>query len=107
VRAASNGGEAVDLFRHGEFDLILMDLQMPEMDGLEATAAIRQSEKDNSRVPIYAFTAHAMAGDREKCLAAGMDGYLSKPVKLDDLVALVNEVAARIPETAPVDGRGA
>jgi signal transduction histidine kinase/CheY-like chemotaxis protein len=95
VRAASNGVEAVEFFQHGEFDLILMDVQMPELDGIDATAAIRQTENGNARVPIYAFTAHAMAGDREKCLAAGMDGYLSKPVKLDDLVALVGEVAAK------------
>ena len=98
VRAASNGAEAVEFFRDGEFDLILMDLQMPELDGIEATAAIRQSEKGNAHVPVYAFTAHAMAGDREKCLAAGMDGYLSKPVQLDDLVAVVNEVAAKTVE---------
>ena len=98
VRAASNGVEAVEFFRDGEFDLILMDLQMPELDGIEATAAIRLSENGRAHVPIYAFTAHAMAGDREKCLAAGMDGYLSKPVKLDDLLALANEVAAKIPE---------
>lgn len=103
VQAASNGLEAVEFFLDGEYDLILMDLQMPELDGIEATAAIRQSEKGGAHVPIYAFTAHAMAGDREKCLAAGMDGYLSKPVKLDDLLAVVNEVAA--PETASVDGR--
>jgi signal transduction histidine kinase/CheY-like chemotaxis protein len=95
VRAASNGAEAVDLFHSGEYDLILMDLQMPEMDGIEATAAIRASENGKLHVPIYAFTAHAMAGDRERCLAAGMDGYLSKPVKLDDLLNVVNEVAAK------------
>jgi signal transduction histidine kinase/ActR/RegA family two-component response regulator len=94
VRAATNGAEAVEFFSDGQYDMVLMDVQMPEMDGIEATAAIRLSENGNSHVPIYAFTAHAMAGDRERCLAAGMDGYLAKPVKLDDLQDVVNEVAA-------------
>ena len=97
VHAATNGAEAVEFFHAGEYDMVLMDVQMPEMDGIEATAAIRRSESGASHVPIYAFTAHAMAGDRERCLAAGMDGYLAKPVKLDDLEDVVNEVVAGTP----------
>ena len=97
VQAATNGLEAVEFFRRGSFDLVLMDLQMPELGGLEATAAIRESENGGRRVPIYAFTAHAMAGDREKCLHAGMDGYISKPVQMRDLLALIQEVAAKTP----------
>jgi signal transduction histidine kinase/ActR/RegA family two-component response regulator len=101
VEAATNGIEAVEFFRRGAFDLVLMDLQMPELGGLEATAAIRHGENGHGRVPIYAFTAHAMAGDREKCLNAGMDGYVSKPVQLRDLLALIDEVAARAPMENP------
>jgi len=99
VQSATNGVEAVEFFRRDAFDLVLMDLQMPGLSGLEATAAIRNSENGNGRVPIYAFTAHAMPGDREKCLNAGMDGYVSKPVQLRDLLALINDVAARAPQS--------
>jgi CheY-like chemotaxis protein len=81
VVLAANGREALDrVFAHA-FDLVLMDVQMPEMDGLEATLAIRHSERDSGRrLPIVAVTAHAMKGDRERCLEAGMDGYVTKPV---------------------------
>jgi two-component system, sensor histidine kinase and response regulator len=82
VTAAVDGKEAVDLHGQGGFDLILMDVEMPEMDGVEATAIIRARERTTgSRIPIVAMTAHAMTGDREKFLDAGMDGYVAKPVK--------------------------
>jgi CheY-like chemotaxis protein len=77
----SNGRGAVDAVEREAFDLVLMDVQMPEMDGLEATRLIRQQERQaGAHLPILAITAYAMKGDREKCLAAGVDGYLAKPV---------------------------
>jgi two-component system sensor histidine kinase/response regulator len=89
VTLAGNGREAVDAWQLTRFDVIFMDVQMPEMDGFEAVAAIRAAEASSGRprVPIVALTAHALAGDAERCLAAGMDGYLSKPLRrgtLDD-----------------------
>ena len=89
---AGNGREAVDLFHQGEFDVILMDVQMPSMDGFQATDAIRKYEEDHqtaSRIPIIAMTAHAMVGDRHRCLAAGMDDYISKPISIRRLIELV------------------
>ncbi len=85
VTAAANGSEAVDLAAAGGFDAVLMDLQMPSMDGLEATRAIRQLPPPFSRVPIIALTANAFRSDRERCRAAGMDDYLSKPVAVAQL----------------------
>jgi CheY-like chemotaxis protein len=80
VEVANNGQEALDLHAATHFDAILMDVQMPVMGGFEATAVIRQRESAGmERTPIIAMTAHAMKGDRERCLQAGMDGYLSKP----------------------------
>jgi len=93
VEVAQNGREAVDKMRLGHFDVVLMDVQMPEMDGFEATAAIRNVEKQGgNHVPIIAMTAHALKGDRERCLAAGMDGYISKPFKIEELLALMEKV---------------
>jgi CheY-like chemotaxis protein len=86
VVVASNGKEALAALEEQGFDLVLMDVQMPEMDGFEATAAIRGGEKATGRhIPIVAMTAHAMEGDRERCLEAGMDGYTSKPIRAKEL----------------------
>jgi PAS domain S-box-containing protein len=95
VVVAGNGKEAVALLERQLFDLVLMDVQMPVMDGLEATGLIRQHEKETGRhTPIIAVTAHAMKGDCERCLAAGMDGYVSKPIEDD---ALWRAIAAHAP----------
>jgi CheY-like chemotaxis protein len=97
VEAVENGRAAVDAIQSGSsaFDVVLMDLQMPEMSGFEATAAIRERERVvPGHLPVIALTAHAMAGDRERCLAAGMDGYLSKPIEVNDLIATVERLGA-------------
>jgi CheY-like chemotaxis protein len=92
VFIAGNGKEALRALVGQAFDLILMDIQMPEMDGLSATAAIRLDEKVTGRhIPIIAMTAHAMTGDRERCLAAGMDDYISKPVDARELLKLISQ----------------
>jgi CheY-like chemotaxis protein len=70
-----------------------MDIQMPEMDGLEATAAIRRQEGNGIHIPIVALTAHAMSGDRELCLSAGMDGYITKPIRVPDLLREINRLS--------------
>jgi signal transduction histidine kinase/CheY-like chemotaxis protein/HAMP domain-containing protein len=90
VVVAANGREALQELAKESFDLVFMDVQMPEMDGLEATAAIREGEETTGvRQPIVALTAHAMKGDREKCLAGGMDSYLTKPIRPQELDALL------------------
>ena len=87
---AGNGKEALAVLERQSFDLVFMDVQMPEMDGLEATAAIRDKEKRSGKhLPVIAMTAHAMVGDRERCLAAGMDDYLTKPIRPDELTGLL------------------
>jgi len=91
VTLASNGREAVEALKEASYDLVLMDVQMPEMDGIEATLAIRAYEtRIGGRQHIVALTAHAMKGDEKRCYEAGMDGYLSKPIRpaeLDELLA--------------------
>jgi CheY-like chemotaxis protein/HPt (histidine-containing phosphotransfer) domain-containing protein len=103
VLVAGNGREALlalEKTAFQGFDLVLMDLQMPEMDGLQATAAIREKEKGTGRrVPIVAMTAHAMKGDKERCLAAGMDAYLSKPIRTQALFEVIEELAGVRVET--------
>ncbi len=97
---ANDGVEAVELFKQSDFDLILMDVQMPKMDGIEATSAIRELEMSRQkRTPIVAMTAHAMTGDRERCLAAGMDEYVSKPIRLPKLLNALAKVLEEIPQT--------
>src|SRR5471032_1478246 len=95
VTIAANGREALSAYDRHAFDVILMDVQMPEMGGFEATEAIRARERESgTRVPIVAMTAHAMKGDRERCLGAGMDEYLTKPLDSRKLCLLVEEIAA-------------
>jgi PAS domain S-box-containing protein len=90
---ACNGKEAVDQLEREPFDMVLMDLEMPQMSGFEATAAIRARERETGRhIPILALTAHAMKGDRERCLAAGMDGYVAKPIQARELYQAIAEL---------------
>ncbi len=93
---AENGKAALRMLGEQPFDLILMDVQMPEMGGFEATALIREKEESTGRhIPIIAMTAHAMAGDRERCLAAGMDDYLAKPVAAASLLEMVAQYGSK------------
>jgi CheY-like chemotaxis protein len=90
VTLARNGLEAVEFTAAESYDVVLMDVQMPVMDGLRATALIREREQTTCKhVPVLAMTAHAMEGDRQRCLQAGMDGYLSKPIRIQELVDLL------------------
>jgi signal transduction histidine kinase/CheY-like chemotaxis protein len=96
VMQVDDGRDAIDQVRENYFDLVLMDVQMPEMDGMEATEAIRLAEQESGdHVPIIAMTAHAMSGDREKCLQVGMDGYVSKPISPDVLLDEVGRVLSQ------------
>jgi CheY-like chemotaxis protein len=96
VVVAGNGREALEAMRKERFDLVLMDIQMPEMDGFEATAAIREDEKySGEHRPVIALTAHAMKGDREQCLAHGMDGYLTKPIRPQELEEILREFGGK------------
>jgi CheY-like chemotaxis protein len=91
VTVAGDGKVAVELFDSHKFDLILMDVQMPEMDGLEATRLIREHEESRgSRIPIISMTAHVMKGDEERCLAAGMDAHLAKPIDSRKLLSIID-----------------
>ncbi len=100
VVIVGNGKEAIAALHREAFDMILMDVQMPEMDGFEATKAIRNSA-GGKHIPIIAMTAHAMTGDRERCLEAGMDAYLSKPIRATDLLNLIEQTSRQRVESAP------
>jgi PAS domain S-box-containing protein len=107
VRVAHNGREAVEAAGREPFDLVLMDVQMPELGGFEATALIREREKGTGRrVPIIALTAHAMKGDRERCLAAGMDGYVAKPILTRELFQAMADVLRALGPPAATTGGG-
>jgi PAS domain S-box-containing protein len=93
---AGNGKEVLDLIKHIHYDIILMDCQMPEMDGYEATKAIRQLDSDKNKIAIVAMTANALKEDRDRCLACGMDDYLSKPIRKDDLAQKLGEWERKI-----------
>lgn len=92
VKPVNNGLEAVQSLTEEKFDIVLMDVQMPEMDGLEATRKIRALNSENKNIPIVAMTAYAMKDDEEKCIAAGMDAYLSKPIKQKELYAMLENL---------------
>jgi CheY-like chemotaxis protein len=92
VVVAANGLEALAELKKEDFDLVLRDVQMPEMDGMEETVAIREVEtRTGEHLAVIALTAHAMKGDRDKCLAAGMDGYLTKPIRTQELHDVLEE----------------
>ncbi len=102
VTAVSNGRQAVAAFDADRFDLVLMDVQMPDMDGLQATAAIRDVDaRRGTHTPIIAMTAYAMKGDREQCLAAGMDGYIAKPIRFHELFETIDSVFLQLGKNFP------
>jgi len=93
VSVAVNGRETLAAYDNKKIDLVLMDVQMPKMDGLEATAAIRQRERSSGRhTPIVAMTAHALKSDEERCLSAGMDAFISKPIRTNELFATIERL---------------
>jgi CheY-like chemotaxis protein len=91
VDVVANGIEAAAAVKEGDYDIVFMDCQMPELDGYGATREIRSGEAGRMRIPVVAMTANAMQGDREKCIAAGMDDYVSKPVNREELEAVVSK----------------
>ena len=106
VEIANTGREAVEALEQQAFDVVLMDVQMPEMDGMEAASEIRRREQQNerARIPIIAMTAHAMKGDRERCLEAGMDGYVTKPIQTHELFTSIAALVPRAADAAPSSG---
>jgi two-component system, sensor histidine kinase and response regulator len=105
VEVVGDGKKALAALSRAQFDLVLMDIQMPELDGFQTTAAIRAREDSSgARIPIVALTAHAMTGDRERCLAAGMDAYLSKPLRAHELIATIEALIPDLPPSVPSNG---
>ena len=103
VSVVCNGREALDTLEMDRFDVVLMDVQMPVMDGFEATAAISEKEKaTGAHVAIIAMTAHAMKGNEETCLQAGMDGYISKPIQASRLFQVVENIASDLLSGTPL-----
>ena len=93
VEAVENGLEALHKLKENDYDLVFMDCQMPEVDGYQATRSLRSpgSGVRNTRIPVIAMTANAMVGDREKCLAAGMDDYIAKPIRVEEVISALNK----------------
>jgi two-component system sensor histidine kinase/response regulator len=107
TKVVGNGREVLEALEQGTFDLILMDIQMPDMDGLETTAAIRSKERQaGGHIPIVAMTAHAMKGDQERCLEAGMDGYMSKPLNSEGLSRAIQEAIRKLPTAQTLKEKG-
>jgi CheY-like chemotaxis protein len=107
VSATVNGREALSAFEKEDFDIVLMDVQMPEMDGFGATAAIREMERSKGgHIPIVAMTAHALKGDEERCLLAGMDAYVSKPIRTIELFATIERLLGKNNESGAPDESG-
>jgi CheY-like chemotaxis protein len=108
VVVANNGRQAIEKINEQEFDIVFMDVQMPEMDGATATGEIRKREQTTGRhIPIVAMTAHAMKGDKEKCLEAGMDDYVSKPIRRKDLADVIARIVEHFLTEAPANGEPA
>jgi CheY-like chemotaxis protein len=104
VSVAANGREALAAFEKENFDAILMDVQIPEMDGFEATGKIREHEKNTGKhIPIIAMTAHALKGDEDRCIQAGMDGYVSKPIRTNELYAALEKTVKKEEGSDPGD----
>ncbi len=106
IMIADHGEQGLEMLAHGTFDVVLSDVQMPIMDGLTMTARIREDEAGTGRhIPIIGVTAHALRSDRDRCLEAGMDGYVSKPIRVEELVSAMERPAGerrtQLPPVAP------